>query len=139
MQKTVAQAIATSILTLDHNTATGPTDEWRERWEDYLRDIVKNRLPSGSGFDAGTTIDRDASKPDRLVLLTSYHHMEDGFYTRWTEHKVIVTPCLIYGINVRVTGRDHRQIKDHIAELFTNSLTEEVPSLGEYLTKCQLS
>lgn len=135
MQKTVAQAIATSILTLDHNPGTGPNDEWCERWEDYLRDIVKNHLPHGSGFDAGTTIDRDASKPDKLVLLTSYHHMEDGFYTGWTEHAVIVTPCLIYGLSVRVTGRNRRQIKDYIAEVFTHSLTEEVPSLGEYLAK----
>jgi len=32
------------------------------------------------------------------------------------------------GINIKVTGRDRNQIKDHIAEVFQTALTMEVPN-----------
>lgn len=103
-------------------------------WSDYLEWIVKETAPSGSGFDNGTTLDFDASTPQRLVFLTSFHHMnENGFYTGWTEHTVIVTADLL-GLNVRVTGRDRAQIKDYIAEQFSNldNPELEVATLADY-------
>ncbi len=80
-------------------------------------------LPSGSGFDNGTEID-ERSTPSRLVLLTSFHHMdENGNYDGWTSHTVTVTPTFA-GLDVRVSGRDRNNIKDYIADVFRAALEE---------------
>jgi hypothetical protein len=94
---------------------------------DLARHLVKDYLPSGSGFDAGTTLDEGASSPDKLVFDTSFHHMDEhGGYDGWTEHKVIVTPSLAHGCDLRVTGRDRNDIKSYIGETFAHALDTEV-------------
>ena len=100
--------------------------EWYKRWTDTLEKIAKDILPSGAGIDCGTTIDLDRSKPERLVLVTSYHHMNDGgCYDGWTEHEVIITPSFVGGLAVRITGRDRNQIKDYLADVFSVALSDE--------------
>jgi hypothetical protein len=47
---------------------------------------------------------------------------DGGYYDDWTSHDVIVTGSLVSGFNLRVGGRDKRQIKDCIAEMFTHAL-----------------
>ena len=75
--------------------------------------------PSGSGFDVGTELN-DKSTPQKLIFNTSYHHMNDaGFYTRWTHHKVIITPGFS-AMDIEVTGEDYNAIKDYIADVFWN-------------------
>lgn len=101
--------------------------EWATRHRNTLRALVKQHMPSGSGFDSGTKLDEDASTPDKLVFLTSFHHMNDcGMYDGWTEHKVTVTPSLAFGYDLRVSGRDRNGIKDYIAETFGHALDTEV-------------
>jgi len=93
-----------------------------------LEDLVLEYLPQGSGFDNGCEVDIDASTPDRLVIHTSFHHISDnGFYLRWTDHDVIVTPSLILGFDLRVTGRDYREIKGYIADMFSEALDGFLP------------
>lgn len=95
--------------------------------ENRLDYIEKEILPSGSGFDAGTKIDREASTPNKLVLTTSFHHMNDaGYYDGWTEHKVIVKPDLQWGFSLAVTGRDKRDIKEYIGDMFHNLIGREI-------------
>ncbi len=93
--------------------------QWEERhWQNIL-DTVKENFPHGSGFDSGTTIDLTRSTGDKLIFLTSFHHMnEHGSYDGWTEHEVWVRPSMISGINLRITGRDRNDIKDYIAVTF---------------------
>ena len=101
--------------------------EWKDKHSDAIEEIVKDEFPSGSGFDAGTTFNFDESKPERLVFDTSFHHMNDGgYYDGWTEHKVIVTPSLVTGFDLRVTGKDKRDIKDYIGECFHQCLNAEI-------------
>ena len=79
---------------------------------------MKAQAPRGSGFDAGTTLDIDASNATKLVFITSFHHMDEhGGYDGWTEHKVVVTPAF-YDFDTRVTGRDRNRIKEYIGEVF---------------------
>jgi len=86
--------------------------------------IVNQYLPSGSGFDHGTSFDVEKSNPNKLIFQTSFHHMsEHGYYTRWTDHKVTVTPSFC-GFDVKVSGVNHNQIKDYIAECFDYTLSE---------------
>jgi len=86
--------------------------------EDRVKEIMQD-APSGSGFDSGTQLD-DKSTPKKLIFNTSYHHMDDdGFYTIWTHHKVIITPDF-RGVDVRVTGKNYNDIKDYIGDVFCN-------------------
>ncbi len=101
--------------------------EWLARHAETIMELVDKYLPHGSGFDSGTTFEFVASKPNRLVFTTSYHHMDDsGGYCGWTYHDVIVTPDLQSGFNLRVTGLNKRDIKDYIGEYFYNCLSHTV-------------
>ena len=87
--------------------------------------LTKLYLPSGSGLDQGTFID-SSSSANRLVFGTAFHHMnEHGFYVGWSHHQIIVTPDLGFSFKLRVTGRDVRSIKEHIAAEFNFCLEAE--------------
>jgi len=102
-----------------------PTKEWEDKKADELEGL-EYMLPSGSGFDAGTQVDLENSKPNRVVLHTAFHHMDEyGGYCGWTNHDVIVTPSLTRGFDIRITGRNTRNdIKSYIAETFDEVLAE---------------
>ncbi|MFA5897874.1 MAG: hypothetical protein WC829_02050 [Hyphomicrobium sp.] len=89
--------------------------------------IVKAFLPSGSGFDNGTHFVPEKSNPDKLVFSADFHHMnENGYYDGWTHHFVIIRPSLVYGFDLTVTGRNRREIKDYIAETYSDALRREI-------------
>lgn len=93
---------------------------------DELRQFVCMTAPSGSGFDNGTQL--LVAERKRLVFGTAYHHLDDsGYYTGWTEHKVVVTPRF-GGFDLRVTGRNRNGIKDYIADVFTDWLDTRLDS-----------
>jgi hypothetical protein len=95
-----------------------------------LDQLVGERLPSGSGFDAGTRLYIDNAKPDCYVFKCDFHHMNDGgYYDGWSEHDVVVTPSMEWGFNLRITGRDRNGIKDYIGECFQAALNEEMPDV----------
>jgi len=97
---------------------------WVDKHNSSLKDIMGD-APSGSGLDAGTTL--GDSTPERLVFNTSFHHMNDvGYYDGWTDHQVIVTASLTWGLNIRITGRNRNDIKDYLAEVFELWLNEEI-------------
>lgn len=89
-----------------------------------LQKIVKERMPSGSGFDVGTKIDEDKSRPDRLVFDTEFHHMNEAGYDGWTQHTVSVKPSFVFGLDITISGRDRNEIKDYIHESFSLALGE---------------
>ena len=92
-----------------------------------INNFVRNQFPCGSGFDMGTKLDWDASRENRIVLATEFHHMnEGGYYTHWTAHEVIITPDLAYGYNIRVTGRNDNAIKEYIIDVFGETIARDV-------------
>ena len=110
------------------NCQESGNQEWAGIWEERLEALAREHLPSGSGFDSGSSFDLDGSRVDRLQLRTSFHHMNDsGFYDGWTEHCVSVWPTFS-GFDLKVSGRDRRQIKDYIGETFAAALSAEVES-----------
>ena len=126
MKKPLYQHIATKITALQNCRSAG-NEEWAYRHAQALRYIDTDLLPSGSGIDAGCSIDTEASKPQRLVIKFSYHHMDGhGFYNGWTDHKAIITPSLQFGYNLKITGRDINQLKDYLHEVFSTVLDHEV-------------
>lgn len=107
--------------------ADGDKVEWKSKHEDRIRALVKEHMPSGSGFDSGTGLDLDRSNGNKLVFHTSFHHMTDGgMYDGWTEHDVVITPHLAAGFTMRITGRNRNEIKDLISQSFEHSLNQEV-------------
>ena len=116
--RTLASEIASMVSARENCEATG-NEEWKERHTSRLELIQDNCLPHGSGVDCGCIIDLDKSKPNRLVIETSFHHMDEhGGYCGWSDHSIIITPSLQFGFNLRITGRDVRDIKDYLHELF---------------------
>lgn len=100
---------------------------WAEKHEAMVEALVREHMPSGSGFDAGTTLDLGESTGERLVFNTSFHHMNDvGSYDGWTEHKITVRGSLVHGFLLTIGGRNRRGIKDYMGEVFYGALTTVV-------------
>lgn len=122
-ERPLYQLIARSAIAAA-NAGASQNWEWRDRHNIRIEQLVKQFMPSGSGFDGGTHFDHNKSHHERLVFVTSYHHMNThGFYEGWSHHTVIVTPAFD-GFNLRVTGRDRNGIKEYIAETFHYCLSE---------------
>jgi hypothetical protein len=91
--------------------------------------LAKEHLPSGSGFDSGTRIDWDKSTGEKLVFITSFHHMDEfGGYDGWTDHVVTVRPSLVYGLSLTIGGRNRNDIKELIHQAFDAALS----AMGEF-------
>lgn len=127
---------ATKLFRLIGSRARNLASQWphqneavRERFEAELEYLVKSFMPSGSGFDMGTTIDVERSNGRKLVFQTGFHHMDDnGHYIGWSHHNVIVT-SEFDGLDIQVTGKDRRDIKEYIGESFYSALHQMVYSV----------
>lgn len=106
-----------------HICARNGNGEWQQAWQELLTQC-EELLPSGSGFDAGTSVVEASSS--KIVLQTSFHHMSDGYYDGWTEHTVTVVPDLASGFHLRISGRNRNHIKEYIEEVFDLVLRSEV-------------
>lgn len=104
--------------------------EWRDIW--YLRiENLMETAPSGSGIDSGTKLLITACSDTRLTFGTAFHHMDDnGYYAGWTQHTVVVTATLTGSPSIVVKGRNRNDIKEYLAELFSEWLS----SHGEWST-----
>ena len=106
-----------AALTNCRNNAT--LNDWETKHEERLEQLCKDYMPSGAGFDAGTTFDATASKPERLVFSTAFHHMNEvGVYDGWTHHTVIVKASLAHGFTLHITGRNKNDIKSFLGDEF---------------------
>ena len=122
----IYQQIASSLAAM-HNCRKSGNTEWEEKHKECILDIVKNRLPSGSGWDIGTKFDFMVSTSDKLVFEGSYHHMDDaGGYDGWTDHAIIVTPSLAFGFNLKIIGSNKNDIKEYLSDIFHSVLMEKV-------------
>lgn len=125
MTTTLAREIA-MLVTARQNCIKSNNTEWLATHTLRLRDLVRNRMPSGSGVDSGTKIDLDASTGERLVFTAEFHHMdENGSYDGWTSHTITVRASLAFGLDIRIGGRDRNGIKDHLHETFSDCLRQE--------------
>ena len=95
--------------------------------EDGIEKFVKDRFPSGSGFDSGTKIDLEKSTGEKLVFTTSFHHMDDnGSYCGWSDHTVTTRPSFVTGFSMKISGPNTRDIKDYIGDTFHCIFSAEV-------------
>lgn len=121
--RTIAGHLA-SLIQARRNCIQSGNAEWLKRHTDSIRKIEREWLPSGSGIDSGTTVDLDRSTPIHLVLLAPYHHLNDqGCYDGWTKYQINVRPTF-NGICVSISGRDRHQVKDYLADVFQDCLSQ---------------
>lgn len=100
--------------------------EWQKKHEAVISHLCDAKLPSGAGIDRGTAFNFEKSSENRLVFRVEFHHMNAcGYYDGWTEHEIIVSPCLQFGISVHVTGRDRNDVKEYLGEIFNYELQKE--------------
>ena len=108
-------------ITAYHNCVESHNAVWEDQHRNDIVMLTENHMPSGSGIDAGTSFDFNKSKADKLVFNSSYHTMDEyGYYGRWIEFTVTVTPSLQHRYNLNIKGnfgKDH-DIKDYLYETF---------------------
>lgn len=125
MKQALYKHLASKLDALENCIKTHNT-QWEEIHEDTILGIVKNYMPSGSGIDAGTKIDLDNSTGKRIVLTFGFHHMTEGMYDGWTEHKAIVVPSLVHDFELRITGSNRNDVKDYLYQTFEYALRQEI-------------
>lgn len=131
MKHIIYKEIASRLVAMA-NCEKSNNVEWYDNHKDAIESLIEDFLPSGSGVDAGTKLDFDASMGEKLVFRASYHHMNaDGYYDGWTDHTITVTPSLAFGISIQISGRDSNDIKEYLHEIFHDALTLEVDSYQE--------
>jgi len=97
------KAIAIAISARENCIKSGNT-EWQDKHEESLW-RYQALLPKGSGFDMGTAIDWEKSNRQKIVLNGHYHKMdENGFYDRWIDFRVVVTPSLQFDFDLKFVG-----------------------------------
>jgi hypothetical protein len=102
-------------------------DPFADMARDRLDELASEYLPSGSGFDSGCYVELDESRADKVVIRCDFHHMnETGHYDGWTTHRAIVTPCLISGYALRITGKDKNGIKEYIGDTMADALEQGI-------------
>ncbi len=102
-------------------------EEWVNRHEEKIEQIMKKYAPRGSGIDNGTKIDLDKSHGEKLIFTFSYHYMnENGFYEKWYDYNAIVKPSLRFGCEIRIIGKKIYGIKDYFYAMFDSFLDENI-------------
>lgn len=111
------------------NCIKNRNEEWKEKHEERIIELLEEHMPHGSGFDGEyITVDWDKSTGEKIILINvDFHHLnENGFYDGWTEHTVTITPSLLFGFTMKISGRDRNDIKDYIYEVIQFALATPV-------------
>lgn len=104
------------------NCINSNNTEWKEKHEDVIMEFEK-LLPSGSGLDSGCKFDLEKSNANKIVISTSFHHLnEGGYYDGWTNHNITLTPTF-GGFDIKISGRDRNMIKDYLCDTFSEYFT----------------
>jgi hypothetical protein len=107
-------------------------EDWAANHKEFIEKLMENLAPSGSGFNSGTKLDFERSELNRLVLTTSFEHMDEfGGYDKTTDHDIIVKASLVHGIRIVITGRDWNGIKDYMREVMYDFLEKKIEVTGQ--------
>ena len=110
-----------------------PTGSYIISKNEQMEDLVKNYLPSGSGFDGDISID-EKSTDEKIIIRVEYHHMDiNGFYDGWSTFKVIITASMAYNYCMQVKGESvvrkyfyHVGFDDFVISVFRDCLDKEM-------------
>lgn len=121
----VYQALANAMNVINRDT----TEDITDMWERIIEDIEANYLPSGGGFDCGSSLSVGESNENKLILKTEFHAMdaESGMYTHWETFEVTVEPSLMFGftMDIKVFNQQNEALEDYVAESFEFALNAD--------------
>lgn len=106
--------------------------KYEDQIEEHIETIILFHFPSGSGFDAGCTLNYDKSNEDRIEIKIPYHTMEEnGYYDGWVYPELIITPSLGYGFNLRINWKGYNgkykfPLSDYFYDLFSTILEKRI-------------
>lgn len=106
--------------------------ELADRHLETIKEIIREYLPHGSGFDSDITLDVDRSKLNKLILCGSFHAMNDnGYYCCWIDFECVIEPSLIGEIDIEIKGRfgHHQDLREYIGDVLYDALTKELESM----------
>lgn len=140
MKREVYKRIADELVNLVTSNALHlARDEKRaqEIFQEALGNIctMEEHLPSGSGFDAGCSIDIKNADMNKIVIRCDFHHMnENGYYCGWSKNVATVTPSFLADFIIDVKcdfsemDEEDRpcQFEDYIYEALYDCLKKEV-------------
>lgn len=140
MEKRVFEGIAKELWRIESVKDSCNYDKADEIRLDAIEKIeaLEKRLPSGSGFDAGSHIDMVKSRSSCIVITTEYHHLSEyGYYCGWSSHAITVSPSMVFGFvidcksdYIGVDKEERRDIKaffeDYILDCFQFALSEVI-------------
>ncbi len=125
MTKLLYQRLHIAFVAMKNCERSGNT-EWLARHGETIQQLVREHMPSGSGWDCGTSYDLSEWTDSKMVFHGSFHHMSDGgYYDGWTGHVVTVRPSFD-GIDMAISGRDRNGIKDYLGGTFYSALQTEI-------------
>ena len=121
------QEIVARVVAMRNCKKSG-NEEWYYRHDVALRKLCTQYLPSGSGLDAQPAVNIYLTTDAKLLIeCADFHHMDEhGGYDGWSNHDIIVTPSLQFGMGLRVTGRDRNGVKEYIRSVFYHALMQPV-------------
>ena len=122
---TVIEAIAVTVMAIKNCQKTG--NEFEESHKNKLQQLIEEYLPHGSGIDGEIGVDIDQSTPEKVVIYFEYHLMdENGCYVGWENYELKCTPSFIYGVDIKIKGKNKNDLKDYFYQLFHSALSEEL-------------
>lgn len=142
MEKKVYAEIANVVNALKKSREGDAPQEIINMHKKKKKRLENDFLPSGSGFDKGSYICTEMSSRNKLVIETSYHHMNHGQYVGWSDLQIIVRPDLITGVwlDVEVKRQDSlvkemtgepqtdvqppEMLRDYVGQHFNGALTQ---------------
>ena len=112
-----------------HNSIAANNTEWIVKHSETIDRLCQTFMPTGSGFDAGTTLDVNQSSAEKLIFASAYHHMDaNGYYDGWSDLTITVRPSLQFGFNIKITGLrgKNRCDMDYMMDTFYEALNTEI-------------
>lgn len=107
--------------------SSATTENVWDQHDDILDFIEQELLPSGSGFDSGTKINREKTTDTRIVLDTAVHPLTDaGYYTAWKHFSIIVSASHLFGFTVKSSKKLPWYIREWVLDTFYEVLDTEV-------------
>ncbi len=124
------QKLARLVIAIKNCEQSGNT-EWQAKHTEELERLTGLYFPSGSGFDAGCSVDIEGSSGDVLVIRAPWHRMdENGYYDGWLHFRVVVNPSLYAGFTLTITEEtgtdDYSDVSLYVSDVFCNVLDMDI-------------
>jgi hypothetical protein len=128
MKRKLYQEIASYILA-KQNCINSKNEDWEIKHTEYLENYLLNKLSHGSGINGKWQYDYTKSNANKIILRNTYDAMnENGFYDKYINFTVTVSPSLAFEIDLSITGNfgKYQDIKEYLHEILYSDLVNEI-------------